>query len=116
MKLGTETGSLINHLASRASAPLPAVGMGATILAWSDRYAATIIYVSASRKLVRVQHDRSRRTDNNGAFTEAQSYEYSRDPNGSVETYRLGKRGWRAQGGGCGLLIGHREEYRDPHF
>jgi len=116
MKLGTETGSLINHIAAREIGPLPAVGMGVTILAWSDRYAATIIYVSKSRKLVRVQRDRSRRSDNNGAFTEAQSYEYSRDPNGSVETYRLGKRGWRAQGGGCGLLIGHREEYRDPHF
>jgi hypothetical protein len=116
MKLGTETGSLINHLAARATGPLPEVGMGATILAWTDRHAATIIYVSASRKLVRVQHDNSRRTDNNGAFTEAQSYEYSRNPRGIVETFRLGKRGWRAQGGGFGLLIGHREEYRDPHL
>lgn len=116
MKLGTETGSLINHLASRATGPLPEVGMGATILAWSDRYAATIIYVSKSRKLVRVQHDSHRRTDDNGGFSENQSYEYSRNPNGSVETFRLGKRGWRKQGGGFGLLIGHREEYRDPHF
>jgi len=116
MKLGTETGSLINHIAAREIGPLPAVGMGATILAWSDRYAATIIYVSKSRKLVRVQHDRSRRTDDNGGFSENQSYEYSRDPNGSVETFRLGKRGWRKQGGGFGLLIGHREKYRDPHF
>ena len=116
MKLGTETGSLINHLASRETAPRPEVGMGATILAWSDRYAATITYVSKSGKLVRVQHDRSRRIDDNGGFSENQTYEYSRDSNGIIETFRLGKRGWRKQGGGLGLLIGHREKHRDPHF
>ncbi len=44
MKLGTQTGSVINHLHSRAviGQPEPVVGMGATMLLWSDRRACTI--------------------------------------------------------------------------
>lgn len=43
MKLGRETGSLINHLLSHSKEPAPAVGMGATILGWSDRHPATVV-------------------------------------------------------------------------
>jgi hypothetical protein len=32
-KLGTQTGSLVNHLYSGTAAPVPVVGMGATVLA-----------------------------------------------------------------------------------
>jgi hypothetical protein len=116
MKLGTDTGSLINHLASRSAMPRPEVGMGATILMWSDRLAATIIWVSPSGKTIKLQHDTARRTDARGYYTEDQDYEYSRDPGGRIETARLTKRGWRLAGGGPGVLIGHREEYRDPTF
>lgn len=47
MKLGTETASVSNHLMSRGTIgqPNPEVGMGATILRWSDRDAATIMWV-----------------------------------------------------------------------
>lgn len=37
MKLGTQTGSLINHIMSTAKARTPEIGEGATILAWTDR-------------------------------------------------------------------------------
>ena len=44
MKLGTQTGSLTNHIYSRAviGQPNPEIGMGATVLCWTDRHAATI--------------------------------------------------------------------------
>jgi hypothetical protein len=47
MKLGSQTGSVINHLQSRAviGQPEPKPGMGCTILKWSDRGAATIFRV-----------------------------------------------------------------------
>ena len=50
MNLGTETGSVMNHLMSRMvrGEPAPRVGMGATLLSWTDRHAATVttgIYV-----------------------------------------------------------------------
>jgi hypothetical protein len=43
MKLGTHTGSLTNHIYSRAVPITPEVGMGCTLLSWSDRHPATII-------------------------------------------------------------------------
>jgi hypothetical protein len=115
MKLGTDTGSLINHLASRAAMPQPEVGMAATVLMWTDRLPATIIWVSASGKTIRLQHDAAKRIDARGPHTEDQDYEYSPDPAGRIEVARLTKRGWRLKGGG-GILIGHREMYEDPTF
>jgi hypothetical protein len=47
MQVGTETGSLVNHLYSRMTegAPAPVVGMAATTLSWTDRHAATVTKV-----------------------------------------------------------------------
>ena len=71
LKLGTETGSLINHLYSRsAQTGEIAVGVGATILSWSDRKACTIIEVVANKagEIIefRAQSDKATRTDKNG--------------------------------------------------
>mgnify|MGYP001576962564 CR=1 FL=1 len=41
LRAGTQTGSLINHLMSGSKGAEPEVGMGATILGWSDRHPAT---------------------------------------------------------------------------
>lgn len=51
MKLETETASVMNHLMSRATVghPESVVGMGATILMWTDRRAATIIDATRSK-------------------------------------------------------------------
>ena len=114
LKLGRDTGSLTNHMMSRPyGEPKPEVGMGATILMWSDRHAATIVKVTPTQ--VHVQRDKATRTDDRG-MCESQDYTYERDPTATVEVFRLTKRGWRAPGGGAGLLIGDRDEYHDFSF
>ncbi|MBI0325563.1 hypothetical protein [Burkholderia plantarii] len=42
---------LVNHLQARAviGQPEPVVGMGVTILAWTDRYAGTIVKIEKLR-------------------------------------------------------------------
>jgi hypothetical protein len=120
MKAGTETGSLINHLYSRAAQIKPQVGMGATILCWTDRHAGTIIEVTADSFVV--QEDRATRTDKNG-MSDCQSYSYEPDPNGPRTTFKRVKRGkakgdWRENGvkDGRGVLIGRRDKHHDYSF
>lgn len=111
MKLGSETGSLINHVMAKESLK-PEIGMGATILCWTDRHAATIIKITP--KSVTVQRDKATRTDKNG-MSENQDYTYERNENGAIEIFRLTKRGWRNKSGE-GLRIGTRREYYDYSF
>src|SRR5688572_24121166 len=94
MKLGTQTASMTNHILSRATVgqPKPVVGMGATVLCWTDRHAATITKVETrpgklGGVFITVQRDRAKRTDKNG-FSESQQYEYAPDPNVPTLTYR----------------------------
>lgn len=115
MRLGTETGSVVNYVMSGSQGgPVPTVGMPATILLWTDRHAATVVAVSPSGKTVTVREDRAIRTDRNG-LSEIQHYTYTPNPDGALTTFRLGKRGWRSAGG-RGLHLGERAEYRDPSF
>lgn len=134
MKLGTQTGSVMNHLKSRATQgqPKPAVGMPATVLAWTDRYAATItevVEVKPGVYRIAVQRDTATRVDRNG-MSEDQDYVYARNENGRIEHF-MNKGGpdsdWRRVvfneqtrrwnvADGNGLRIGSREEYRDPSF
>lgn len=117
MKLGKDTNSLINHCMSTAKSETPAVGMGATILMWSDRRAGTIIACSDSE--FTVQADNVRRADKNG-ISENQEYEYSPNPNGIRYVFKKVSKGcakgqWRENGSeaGQGVLIGHRDHYHD---
>jgi hypothetical protein len=97
MKLGTETGSLINHLYSRGTSPVPKVGDGATVMHWTDRSAATVIEVREIRGVpyVTIQGDTATRVDKNG-MSECQDYEYTANPNGGKSTYRLKNGKWEA--------------------
>lgn len=129
MKLGAETGSIINHLYSRMSngAPVPEVGMGATTLSWSDRQAVTVISVDGN--VIAVQRDIAKRIDTNG-MSEMQDYDYTPNPTGSISYFRLDKTGswnqitkndktgrWNKIGaGGYGLILGFRREYYDFSF
>jgi hypothetical protein len=134
MKLGTQTNSLTNHLYSRMTIgqPEPHVGMGATILAWTDRYPGTIIKLSTtktSQTVVDVQQDKATRIDSNG-MSECQSYSYEANPEGRIWRFRQKKTGgWKevtfnqrtgrfnkAEGGGYGLRIGERAKYHDYSF
>lgn len=114
-------GSMVNYLMRTSEQPEPVVGMGATIVMWSDRRAVTVIGVTRDHgyDTVRVQFDKVTRTDTNG-MSEAQSYSYEPDPDGAIRVYTLRKNGrWVRRGetmSGETLLIGHREEYYDYSF
>jgi len=133
MKLGTETGSLINHVMSREVAVasdgkpvVPLTGMPATILMWSDRIPATVI--SFDGKIIQVQEDHAVRTDGKG-MSENQEYSYSENKNGTIFNFKRDKRGfWKEvmfnpetsrynkACGGSGLRLGEREKYCDFSF
>lgn len=128
MKIGTETGSLVNHLYSRMTngAPEPTVGMPATLLGWTDRHPGTV--VAWDGKLLQIQEDDWQRTDRNG-LSESQTYEYTPNPKGSIHLFKVDRSGeWREcyrneagrlilhKGCGYGLILGRREAYRDPSF
>lgn len=126
MNLGTQTASLINHLYSRTENPTPVVGMGATILQWSDRTAGTVIAITNG--IVSVQEDNAVRTDGNG-MSDSQSYEYTANPDGYVRNYRFNKRtgNWNevvvnpvsgrwVKQGDQGIIFGRRNQYYDFSF
>ena len=112
MKAVTETGSLINHVMSQATTVIPQVGMGATMLSWTDRTAGTIVKVTATQ--IHVQRDKATRTDTNG-MSEVQEYSYERDENAWIAIFRKTKRGYRDECG-RGLAIGYRSQYHDFSF
>jgi hypothetical protein len=111
-------GSLQNMLIG--STVEPQVGMGATIISWTDRDPATIIAVSPSGRSVIIQEDYAEPVAGHcNAYTEAQRWTFKRNGGGHVETYSKRKDGsWRRKGERQGqkLVIGHRDKYRDPHF
>lgn len=128
MKIGSQTGSIVNHIHSRAviGQPEPIVGMGATVMGWTDRYPATVI--AWDGKIVTVQEDHAKRVDNNG-MSEMQDYEYTRNDQGSVHMFKREASGmWcevrrnHATGrmnkvqGGKGFRIGTRDKYHDYSF
>lgn len=132
LKLGTETGSLSNHVLSRAviGQPEPVEGMGVTILCWTDREPGTIINVTKiGATVIYVREDHARRTDKNG-MSECQTWEFQPNPAGALYTFRQRKDGTWAQvvvnhktgrlnkvdGGGHGLRIGERGKYHDFSF
>lgn len=129
MNIGSQTGSLVNHLLSRSvnGQPVAEVGMGATLLAWTDRYPATIIEVLNEGKMVRVQEDSAVRVDVNG-MSESQTYEFTANPAGRVVTFRQRANGmWQEvffnaetkrwnKVDGLGLRIGSRAKYYDFSF
>lgn len=74
MKLGTETGSMVNHLISACGTP-PEEGKGATELLWSDRKAYEVLLVSPDKKTAYIQAYVKKRIDKNG-LSENQEYLY----------------------------------------
>ncbi len=103
----------------------PEVGMGATIIYWSDREPATITEVSKDFKKVWIVQDDAKRTDSNGA-SEDQRYEYTSKPRFTEEgedtaiLYTLRKNGRYVRKGdtmnGNSILIGRRRKYHDYSF
>jgi hypothetical protein len=85
---------------------------------WSDRQAYTIIEVKSPTTLV-IQRDTVKRADNNG-MSDAQSYEYTPNPEGHTRTITLRKNGkWHQVGDtikGTPFAVGYRKEYYDYSF
>ena len=100
-----------------------AVGMGATVMGYTDRRAATVIAVSPSGHKVTVRLDKATRTDTNG-MSEDQTYDYAPDPEGEVKVfyrdrnYRIAgeKHGYGNRAKGGRLMLGCRRSYHDYSF
>lgn len=113
-------GSFMNLMSDRTVSDTPEVGTGATLIMWTDRQAGTIIWVSPNGKTVKWQRDTATRADGNG-MSDAQSYEFTPNPDGKIETFTLRNNGkWKRKGdpmkGSETLLIGIRMEYYDYSF
>jgi hypothetical protein len=91
MKLGTETGSVINHLQSRAviGQPEPEVGMGVTLLHWTDRSAGTIVAVKTVGKalIIEITEDDAKVVAGS-SFDGTAEYEFTSRPDASRLMYR----------------------------
>lgn len=116
----THTGSLVNAIQGGSRQGDPEVGMGATVLGWTDRYAATIVEVKNNGKTVVVQEDNAKRVDSNG-MSEAQTYEYTPNMDAPRKTYTRRRNGqYVRQGesmkGGGRIAIGYRNHYHDFSF
>lgn len=111
-----EYGSFVNLVMARTRQPEPEVGMGATMLSWTDRHAGTVVeivrYKSSGRiNYIVVQSDEAIRTDKNG-MSECQNYEYRRNPLGSTHRYVANRKTGKFKH----LLLGHRDNYYDYSF
>lgn len=118
------TNSFVNLIQGNASSPEPQLGMGATLLGYTDRHPATIVSVLRNEKgkvvAVEIQQDNFKRTDSNG-MSEMQSYEFWPDPTAPRVIYTLRKNGrfvlrHTGMNDGERLLIGTRQKYHDYSF
>lgn len=112
-------GSLTNRMAETVPPPEPVIGMGATILFYSDRQAATVIEVVSPSKIT-VREDSAVRTDSNG-MSESQEYRYAENPSGRVLVFTKRKNGaWYMEGdrmrNGTIIRLGVRDAYHDYSF
>jgi hypothetical protein len=130
LKLGSGTGSLINHVMSAANNNIqPEIGMGVTFLSWTDRSPGTIVEINTLKNGVTeivVQEDKYKRIDKNG-FSESQEYEYTPNPEAFKKHYRLidGKwvryyfanesNRWRKDKDDR-IVVGRREKFHDFTF
>lgn len=112
-------GNLSNRIQESPSSITPEVGMGCTILMYSDRHAATIVEVKSPRLIV-IQRDTATRKDKNG-MSESQEWEFTPNPSAEREEVSLRKNGrWMLANGrmsnGTVVRIGERDEYYDFGF
>lgn len=130
LNAGTQTGSLQNHLYSRMTKgqPEPVVGMGATILRYTDRSAATIsrVFLIGKQMAIAVQQDYAKRIDSNG-MSEVQEYAYKPNPDAPEYFFRFDGEFWSQvrknketgrwnKVDGYGIRIGERQQYYDFSF
>lgn len=133
MKLGSQTGSLVNHVLSRMvkGQPAAAIGMGVTFLSWTDRSAGTIfrVWSLGAFRYIECRSDDYKRIDKNG-MSECQDYEFKINVKGGRSYYRqkvgddsnewvgcrMNEAGRWVNSRGAGLRIGERDHYHDFSF
>ena len=93
LKLGTQTGSLINHLQSRAASQMPDPEKGATELHWTDRSAYFVNSVSKDGKTCEIERAKAIRIDGLG-MSDSQDYKYERDPKAIKYTLKFRYGAW----------------------
>lgn len=94
----------------------PSIGMGVTILHYTDRTAGTIIEVSPTGKTIKFQLDKVTRVDKNG-MSDSQEYSYEPNPQAEVHTAYLTRHGqWKVRRQGYGVLLDCRRYYHDYSF
>lgn len=104
---------LYNHI--KISCPEPTVGMGATIIHWTDRSPATVVRISKSGKTCWIKADKAERVDSNG-MSEAQEYTYTPHPEGKeIRVFKRKCGQWFTKGGEK-VGLGRREKYHDYSF
>jgi len=120
MTAGTQTGSLMNHVISGMISTPPEIGMGATILGWTDRRPATVVAVARKGKIVGIKEDNAERVDSNG-MSEDQEYIFTPNPAATTVWYSFRPKinayvrvGDSIKGGR--LMIGKRAKYHDHSF
>lgn len=121
--MGKMYGSIHNRLAENSKQPKPEVGMGVTVMMYTDRKAGTIRDVHVNGKRFWFTIDKAIRTDKNG-MSECQDYTYEDQPNSQIYEAYLNKHGvWKIRNkkngpglGGTGLAIGYRRAYHDFSF
>jgi hypothetical protein len=113
-------GSLNNFLMGHSKQTEPEVGMGCTILRYTDRDAATIIEVNSKKTVIVIQEDNATRIDKNG-MSECQDYAYTPNTDATKLTFTKRKNGaWvrmkEPLQGGQRVAIGYRDSYHDYSF
>lgn len=131
-------GSVVNRLMESSRYPEIKPGMGGTVCHWSDRSPVTVVAVRYAKDGTTVKEidTVADEAGPNLVTWPAQKYEitpgwvegqpipervqtWRMDGKGRLRSTYLNEKGNRvmsARNGGPGLLLGSRDEYRDPHF
>lgn len=121
MKLGTETGSLVNHLLANENYVKPEVGMDVTEFHWSDRTAWRIVEVDKDLKGCTLQRYEAKLIVDETHNYYTQDYKYE-DENGNpllgeVKMHiRYKYKNWKDGSITKNLRFGYRSQYEDPSF
>lgn len=112
-------GNLMNRIEEQVAPMVPEIGMGATILMFSDQYPATVVQIVSPKKIA-IQEDTATRVDKNGP-SEEQEWSFMPNLKAPVKYVTLRKTGvWMLEGtslrGGTVVRIGRRNKYYDFGF
>lgn len=104
---------IYNHVTVAESFAKPEVGMGATLLLYTDRHAYTIVRVSDSGKTFWMTRDKTTLKEGCSPWSGNEDYDYE-STTGEGVAVRWTPKGWKNSGNK--VLVGVRDEHYDPSF